>query len=145
MNKEELAELLEIAKRAAAVAAAIHRRAIDAGNVEAEAKKSSSDLVTRVDRESERAIVEAICAARPNDAILAEEGTTVSGGSGVRWIIDPLDGTTNFIHRYPFHSVAVGVEVDGQNVIGVVHDTSTIKCMQALLVKEQLSTRSRSK
>jgi len=41
----------------------------------------------------------------------------------VRWILDPLDGTTNFIHRYPFHSVAVGVEVDGRSVVGVVHDT----------------------
>ena len=123
LTKEELAELLEIAKRAARVAAVIHRRALEAGDVEPETKRSSSDLVTRVDRESEHAMVSAIRAARPNDAILAEEGTTVGGSSGVRWIIDPLDGTTNFIHRYPFHSVAVGVEIEGQNVIGVVHDT----------------------
>ena len=123
MTKEELFELLEVAKHAAGLAAAIHRRAIDAGQVEAETKQSRSDLLTRVDRESEDALVSAIHAARPNDSILAEEGTNISGRSGVRWIIDPLDGTTNFIHRYPFHSVAVGVEVDGKNVAGVVHDT----------------------
>ncbi len=123
LNKVGLSELLEIAKHAAEVAAAIHRRAIEAGNVEAETKRSSSDLVTAVDRETEQALVATITAARPNDAILAEEGTAISGSSGVRWIIDPLDGTTNFIHRYPFHSVAVGVEVDGQNLVGVVHDT----------------------
>jgi myo-inositol-1(or 4)-monophosphatase len=123
LRKDELTELLEIAKHAAGLAATIHRRAIDAGQVEAETKRSSSDLVTNVDRESEHALVNAIHAARPNDSILAEEGTSVSGNSGARWIIDPLDGTTNFIHRYPFHSVAVGVEVDGKNVAGVVHDT----------------------
>ena len=121
--KEELGELLEIAKQAARAAAAIHRQAIDVGDVQAETKRSGSDLVTTVDRETEQALVTAIRAARPNDAILAEEGTSVNGSSGVRWILDPLDGTTNFIHRYPFHSVAVGVEIDGQNVIGVVHDT----------------------
>ena len=123
MNKPELSDILEIAKHAAEVAAAIHRHAIDVGGVEAETKRSSSDLVTAVDRESELAMVAAIRAARPNDSILAEEGTAINGSSGVRWIIDPLDGTTNFIHRYPFHSVAVGVEIDGQNLVGVVHDT----------------------
>ena len=122
-TKEELFELLEIAKHAARLGAAIHRRALDEGKVEAETKRSSSDLVTKVDRESEQALVKAIHAARPNDAIQGEEGTSVSGSSGVRWIIDPLDGTTNFVHRYPFHSVAVGVEVDGKTAVGVVHDT----------------------
>jgi len=117
------AELLEIAKHAARLAGAIHREAIETGDVEAETKQSNTDLVTRVDRESEHELVSAIRAARPNDEIIGEEGTRISGGSNVRWILDPLDGTTNFIHRYPFHSVAVGVEVDGRNVAGVVYDT----------------------
>ncbi|HSF32915.1 MAG TPA: inositol monophosphatase family protein [Candidatus Tectomicrobia bacterium] len=52
------------------------------------------------------------------------EGTNVTGRSGVCWVLDPLDGTTNFVHGYPAYAVAVGVEIDGQRVIGMVHDTS---------------------
>ena len=123
LKKEELFELLEIAKHAASLAAVVHRRAIQTGNIQAETKRSSSDLVTAVDRESEQELVQAIRAARPDDEIIGEEGTSVTGTSGVRWILDPLDGTTNFVHRYPFHSVAVGVEIDGHSIVGVVHDT----------------------
>jgi myo-inositol-1(or 4)-monophosphatase len=68
--------------------------------------------------------VSSIRAARPGDAILGEEGTNITGRSGVCWILDPLDGTTNFVHGYPAYAVAVGVEIDGQRVMGVVHDTS---------------------
>ena len=121
--KHDLFELLDIAKHAASLAAAVHRQAIQQGNFEFDTKASLSDLVTEVDRESERELVRAIHAVRPSDAIVGEEGANTSGSSGVRWILDPLDGTTNFVHRYPGHSVAVGVEVDGQNVVGEVHDT----------------------
>ena len=121
--RTELFELLEIAKHAASLAAAVHRRAIDSGGVKFDTKSSTCDLVTEVDRESEHVLVKTIRAARPNDEIIGEEGTQVSGSSGIRWILDPLDGTTNFIHRYPAHSVAVGVEVGSRNTIGVVHDT----------------------
>src|SRR4030095_10459679 len=84
---------------------------------------SASDLVTEIDREAERELVKAIRAQRPNDEIVGEEGANLGGDSGVRWILDPLDGTTNFVHQYPAHSVAVGIEIDGRRVIGVVHDT----------------------
>jgi len=123
LTKQELLQLLEIAKRAASLAATVHRRAMNAGDLKVDTKRSTCDLVTEIDRESERELVRAIRAARQNDEIVGEEGTSFSGSSGVRWILDPLDGTTNFVHRYPAHSVAVGVEVDGQSVIGVVHDT----------------------
>ena len=121
--KTDLFELLEIAKHAAGLAAAVHRRAMDSGNLKFDTKSSTYDLVTEIDREAERVLVETIRAARQNDEIIGEEGTNVSGSSGVRWILDPLDGTTNFIHRYPAHSVAVGVQVGSRNMIGVVHDT----------------------
>jgi myo-inositol-1(or 4)-monophosphatase len=121
--KTELLELLEVAKNAARLAAAVHRRAIDSGSVKFDTKSSATDLVTEVDREAERVLVETIRTARPNDEIVGEEGTNVSGSSGVRWILDPLDGTTNFIHRYQAHSVAVGVEIGGRNLIGVAHDS----------------------
>jgi myo-inositol-1(or 4)-monophosphatase len=119
----ELSELLELAKRAANSAAAVHRSAIQEGGFTVYAKTSSSDLLTEVDRESERRLVAAIREARPNDEILGEEGANFDGDSGVRWLLDPLDGTTNFVHRYPAHSVAVGIEIAGRRRIGVVHDT----------------------
>jgi myo-inositol-1(or 4)-monophosphatase len=120
---EELSELLAIAKWAASLAAAVHRSAMERGGFGIQTKGSTSDLVTEIDREAERKMVEAIHSLRPNDSIVGEEGANFTGDSGVRWIIDPLDGTTNFIHRYPAHSVAVGVEIDGQRKVGVVHDT----------------------
>ena len=120
---EELSELLVIAKWAASLAAAVHRNAMEEGVFGIRTKNSTFDLVTEIDREAERKLVEAIQSLRPDDAIVGEEGTNVEGDSGVRWIIDPLDGTTNFIHRYPAHSVAVGVEIEGRWKIGVVHDT----------------------
>ncbi len=122
---EELSKLLEIAKHAASLAAAVHRRAIEVGGLNVETKRSTCDLVTEIDRAAERELVTAIRAARPNDGIIGEEGTDFSGNSGVRWILDPLDGTTNFVHRYPAHSVAVGIEIGGRRMIGVVHDTSS--------------------
>jgi myo-inositol-1(or 4)-monophosphatase len=120
---EELSELLVIAKRAASVAAAVHRDAMKQGGFTVWTKKSVSDLVTEVDREAERQMVEVIHALRPNDSIMGEEGTDLKGDSGVCWIIDPLDGTTNFTHRYPAHAAAVGVEINEQRKVGVVHDT----------------------
>jgi myo-inositol-1(or 4)-monophosphatase len=121
--EEQLSELLELAKRAARAAADVHRCAIEKGRFEAQTKASSSDLVTAIDREAEQALVTVIRAARPQDEIVGEEGANLRGDSGVRWILDPLDGTTNFVHRYPAHSVAVGVEIHGRRTMGVAHDT----------------------
>lgn len=121
--KEELCTLLELAKQSAAAGAEVHQRAIAAGHFSVATKASAADLVTEIDRASEAQIVSVIRAARPQDGILGEEGTNDAGSTGVRWILDPLDGTTNFVHRYPAHAVAVGVEIDGSRVLGVVLDT----------------------
>jgi len=118
-----LADLLEIATRAARAAAEIHREGMERGGLGVETKRTALDLVTEIDRAAERELVKVIHAARPEDAIIGEEGTNVSGDSRVRWILDPLDGTVNFIHHYPAHSVAIGVEIDGVRSIGVVHDS----------------------
>lgn len=80
--------------------------------------------MSEVDRDAERAIVEGIVAARPDDAILGEEGTDRAGTSGVRWVVDPLDGTANFVTGYPAYSVSIGVEVGGEPVLGVVNDSA---------------------
>src|SRR5262249_33429644 len=89
-----------------------------------ETKASATDIVTEVDREAERAIVDVIVAARPNDAILAEEATAQAGGSGVRWVVEPRDGTTNYVYRYPAFAVSIGIEIDGALAAGVVHDSA---------------------
>lgn len=111
-----------LAIRLAAAAAAVHRDGRTRA-LRVETKSSHTDLVSEVDREAERVIVDGIRAVRPDDAILGEEGGAHDGTSGVRWIIDPLDGTTNYVYRYPAYSVSIAVEVDGVVRAGVVHDS----------------------
>ncbi|MEM7094354.1 MAG: inositol monophosphatase family protein [Actinomycetota bacterium] len=84
-------------------------------------KASDLDLVTEVDRASEELIVGRILSARPEDGILGEEGSSVSGTSGVDWVIDPIDGTTSFVYGLPGFSVSIAVRVDGETVAGYVH------------------------
>ncbi len=95
-------------------------------------KTSGTDVVTDADRASEALIVEGILAARPEDGILAEEGSARAGTSGVRWVIDPLDGTTNYLYGLPAWVVSIGVEVDGVMQAGVVADPSHGETFSAL-------------
>jgi len=85
-------------------------------------KTSEIDLVTDVDHALDRLIRERILAARPHDALLTEEGSASAGSTGVRWIVDPLDGTTNYAHAFPHFAISIGVEVDGERAAGVVFD-----------------------
>ena len=85
-----------------------------------ETKSSETDLVTDADRWAEEQIVSKLHDARPKDSILSEEGTQVKGSSGVRWIVDPIDGTTNFVYKYPSFSISIGAEIDNEPVAGVV-------------------------
>ena len=88
--------------------------------VSADVKSSPTDMVTEMDRASEALLVERIAAARPHDGILGEEGGERRGTSGVRWILDPVDGTTNYLYGLPAWAVSVGVERAGVVVAGVV-------------------------
>jgi myo-inositol-1(or 4)-monophosphatase len=83
--------------------------------------KGRANLVTAADKESEVLIIRAIHERYPDHAILAEE-SGASGAGRARWIIDPLDGTTNFAHQYPFFSVSIGLERNGEIVCGAVYD-----------------------
>jgi len=94
-------------------------------------KTSSTDMVTDMDRASEALIVEGLVKARPDDAILGEEGASRGGDSGVRWVIDPLDGTTNYMYGQPSFAVSIAAEVDGRAVVGVVNDPSRDECFTA--------------
>jgi myo-inositol-1(or 4)-monophosphatase len=84
-------------------------------------KSSATDMVSEMDEGAERLLVEAIIAARPDDAILGEEGANRPGTSGVRWVIDPLDGTTNYLYGIAQWAVSIGVEYNGEAVVGVVY------------------------
>lgn len=90
------------------------------GNREVDTKSSATDVVTDMDRAAERLLVERISYERPGDAILGEEGSARLGDTGVRWVIDPLDGTVNYLYGLPNWSVSVGVEIGGVAVAGAV-------------------------
>jgi myo-inositol-1(or 4)-monophosphatase len=83
-------------------------------------KSSPTDIVTEMDRAAEQLIRERIGAHRPGDAILGEEGGQTGGGARVRWIVDPLDGTVNYLYDLPDWAVSIAAEVDGEIVAGAV-------------------------
>jgi myo-inositol-1(or 4)-monophosphatase len=87
-------------------------------------KTSRTDLVSDADRAAEALIVEVILAARPDDALVAEEGAGAAGGSGVRWLVDPLDGTINYLWGVPQWCVSVAALDDEGGLAAVVHDPS---------------------
>jgi myo-inositol-1(or 4)-monophosphatase len=90
-------------------------------------KSSGSDLVSEMDRGAETLIVDLITASRPSDSILGEEGSHRVGSSGVRWIIDPLDGTVNYLFGIPLWGVSIAVEIDGVVELGVIAIPETNK------------------
>lgn len=116
------AELLELATRTAAAASEILIDGLTRARTTVDTKTTGTDMVTEMDRASERLIVDAILGARPGDGILGEEGTDHQGSSGVRWIVDPIDGTTNYLYGHPGFAVSIAVEIDGDICVGVVHD-----------------------
>ncbi|MEM9201172.1 MAG: inositol monophosphatase family protein [Actinomycetota bacterium] len=85
-------------------------------------KSSTTDMVTVVDTWSEETIIDVLLSARPDDGLLGEEGANRAGSTGVVWVIDPIDGTTNFIRDLPGFSVSIAARIDGVDMVGVVHD-----------------------
>ena len=91
-------------------------------------KGSPSNIVTEMDRQAEALIVGCIAERFPDHAILAEEGGGRPGKASHRWIVDPLDGTTNYAHGMPFFAVSIALEIDGVVVMGVVYDPNRDEC-----------------
>ena len=118
----DTAALLELAVSAARDAGALLLDGQSSVRTSVETKSSPTDMVTEMDRAAERQIVDTIRAVRPQDGFLGEEGAAEAGDSGVRWIVDPLDGTTNYLYGFPAFGVSIGVEVDGEIAAGVVND-----------------------
>lgn len=83
--------------------------------------KGKSNLVTEVDKKSEQFIVSVLKQAYPDHSILGEEGTKETHSAPYRWIIDPIDGTTDFAHGHPYYCVSIGLEINGEIAVGAVY------------------------
>jgi len=114
--------MLNIAVRAARRAGSIiNRAALDGSGYEVRSKRLN-DFVTRVDHAAEEAIIETVRKAYPDHAVLAEESGASAGRAEYQWIIDPLDGTTNFIHGFPQYCVSIAIRHREAMAHGVIYD-----------------------
>jgi myo-inositol-1(or 4)-monophosphatase len=118
-------ELLDLARATAEEAAALVAAGRGTAADQVDTKSSPVDVVTAVDTASEALIVRRLLAARPDDGVLGEEGASQAGTSGVRWVIDPIDGTVNFLYGLPAYAVSIAAEVDGRTEVGVVLNVAT--------------------
>ena len=112
-----------VAVEAARAAGQLLHRA-HSGTRQVSYKGTVTNLVTEMDGRAEALVVDALLSAFPEDGILAEEGSARPGRSGRRWVIDPLDGTTNYAHGLPVYAVGIGLERDGVVELGVIYDPS---------------------
>jgi fructose-1,6-bisphosphatase/inositol monophosphatase family enzyme len=119
-----LQQLADVALDAAEGAAEILAATVHQERRLVETKSSATDMVSEVDRQAEALVARVLAKRRPDDAVLGEEGTSRPGSTGIRWVVDPLDGTTNFLFGIPAFSVSIAAELDGSPVVGVVIDPS---------------------
>lgn len=121
IDLEALAALaVEVAREAAELVRTQRREGVEV----ADTKSSVVDVVTRTDRASERLIRDRLLTARPGDGFLGEEDGAHEGGSGVTWVVDPIDGTVNFLYDIPQYAVSIAARVGGRSVVGVVVDVA---------------------
>jgi myo-inositol-1(or 4)-monophosphatase len=116
----DLAALREVAVRVATEAAELLAATVDDDRQVVDTKSTPTDMVTEMDRASEALLVERLQDLRPDDGIVGEEGASRPGTTGVVWVVDPLDGTTNYLYRHPGWNVSVGATVDGAPAVGAV-------------------------
>ncbi|MEU4794637.1 inositol monophosphatase family protein [Streptomyces sp. NPDC023327] len=129
------AELLDVALEAAHRAGTFLRdgRPDDLGV--AATKSSAVDVVTEMDIASEKLITEFLAERRPADGVLGEEGASLAGTSGVQWVVDPIDGTVNYLYGRPDWSVSVAARKDGETLVGVVHAPMRGETYRAVLAQ----------
>lgn len=113
-------ELLNVALEAAHRAGELLRDGRPADLGVAATKTSPIDVVTEMDLAAEKLITDFLGERRPDDGLLGEEGASTEGSSGVRWVIDPIDGTVNYLYGLPAWAVSIAAERDGETVVGVV-------------------------
>lgn len=133
MADPRLVEELRLLAGRAALAAGSLLRDERPDVLQVSAKSSPTDVVTQMDRAAEDLLRSIILGDRPDDGILGEEEAERIGTSGVRWVIDPLDGTTNYLYGLPLWSVSIAAEVDGRTAVGVVHAPALDLLYEAVL------------
>jgi myo-inositol-1(or 4)-monophosphatase len=126
-----VSELAELAEQVAREAGAQLREAFSGTRLATQTKSSPTDLVSEADVAAERLIRERLLGERPDDGILGEEGSDSTGTSGLRWIVDPLDGTTNFLFGIPQWGVSIAVEDSEGMLAGLVYDPMRDECWAA--------------
>jgi myo-inositol-1(or 4)-monophosphatase len=124
-------ELLDLAVATAREAAGLVARGRATASDHVDVKSSPVDVVTAVDKASEELVVGRLLGARPGDGVLGEEGADRAGTSGVRWVVDPIDGTVNFLYDLPAYAVSIAAEVAGEVVAGVVLNVATLEMFTA--------------
>lgn len=120
MTSPDLEALRDLAVTIAVEAAELLAAAVDDDRQAVDTKSTSTDMVTEMDRASEALLVRRLQELRPDDGIIGEEGAAKPGTTGVVWVLDPLDGTTNYLYRHPGWNVSVGATVDGVPAAGAV-------------------------
>jgi myo-inositol-1(or 4)-monophosphatase len=123
--------LLELAEELGREAGELIERMRAEIDLAGETKSSSTDVVTAADRASEALIIDRLEELRPGDGILGEEGGKRESSTGVRWLIDPIDGTTNYVYDVPAYSVSIAAEIDGVLAVGVVYEPQFDRCYSA--------------
>jgi myo-inositol-1(or 4)-monophosphatase len=127
MRAAEPDELLSVAVRVAREAAATAARMRAGALGDVQTKSTDTDVVTAADRAVERQVVADLARHRPGDGVLGEEygDSAATAQGGVRWILDPIDGTVNYLYGLPAYAVSLAAEVDGTVVAGVVRNAAT--------------------
>jgi myo-inositol-1(or 4)-monophosphatase len=125
VSASDPAALRDLALEVARSAAALVRELRSGGVTVADTKSSSVDVVTEADRASEQLIRRLLLEARPDDSVRGEEGDDHVGPSGVSWVVDPIDGTVNYLYGLPEYAVSVAAEIAGEVVAGAVVNVPT--------------------
>ena len=126
MNLEHLCQ--DVISLSTEVAKFIRDENIKASDVEI---KSKNSLVTYVDKMAEKKLVEGLSKMIPEAGFIAEEGTSIKKGEVYNWIIDPLDGTTNFIHGLPVYCISIALRKENQIILGVIFEITSSECFYA--------------
>jgi myo-inositol-1(or 4)-monophosphatase len=127
LSESELRELRAVAVRVATEAAHLVRENRVTGVGDVDTKSSETDVVTAADRASERLVRDRIAELRPGEPVLGEEegGDAAASGSGLCWVVDPIDGTVNYLYGFPWYAVSVAAQLGGVSVAGAVVEPAT--------------------
>lgn len=132
ITQEKLIQLLEETQEVAKEVGAFIRKERQHFDVNKVEHKGFNDLVSYVDKEAERQIVDRLSAIFPEAGFITEEGTNTTKGDIYNWVIDPLDGTTNFVHNVPIFSVSIALMEYGELLLGVVYEVNRHECFYAM-------------